>query len=378
MPQAKQKYFFCYLKTGGGHLAPARSLAKYLASNYNDRIEPVLVDGLENAKPFARYIIEDGYRILQAHAKWYYEFLYALNKVPLIGLWNVALADFFIRKQLQKKIIEERPAKIAVLHFLLIKPVYSIVEELGLNIPVVTLVTDPFTAHPMWFKRKQKHFIVFSERLKQHCTTKLKIPEENMRVFPFIIDEKFSAPLPTSMIATLKEKFGFAANKKLILIMGGGDGIPHGKIILHHLLSASLNAEIAIVCGKNKLLYHDALLLQQKFPSLKVFAFIDFVYELLNISDIVITKCGASTIMEILMMKKIPIINNFIWEQELGNMEFVRDNKLGIFERHISKLPGIIQRLIEDESYYHRIQHNIERMTLRSGTKEVAEFLLSL
>lgn len=374
----KQKYFLCYLKTGGGHLAPARSVAKYLQSNHGNDVDPVLVDGLEDASPIARFIIEDGYRILQARAKWYYELIYALNKVPVIGLGNVALANYFIKSHLKKRIIEERPAKIAILHFLLIEPIYSILEELNLNIPVVTMVTDPFTAHPMWFKRKQKQFIVFSERLKEYCIAKRKIPAEKLQVFPFIIDEKFSSPLPQQQIQTIKERFGFSSDKKLILIIGGGDGIPNGKFILQQLLSASLDIEIAIVCGKNKQLYNDAIFLQRQFPSLKVFAFIDFVYELLNASDIVITKCGASTIMEILMMKKIPIINDYLWEQELGNMEFVRDNNLGIFERNIQKLPAVIRNLISNESAYHSYIDNIEKMNLRNGTSDVTEFLVSL
>jgi UDP-N-acetylglucosamine:LPS N-acetylglucosamine transferase len=140
-------------------------------------------------------------------------------------------------------------------------------------------------------------------------------------------------------------------------------------------LKASLEVEIAIVCGKNKELYAGALEQQQQHPSLKVFAFVDFVYELLNASDIVITKCGASTIMEILIMKKIPIINDYLWEQELGNMEFVRDNELGIFERDIAKLPFCIQELVSSEEQYKRYLRNIEKMHLRSGTEEVGEYL---
>ena len=378
MTDAKQKYFLCYLKTGGGHLAPARSVAKYLRQRHGETIEPVLVDGLDNASPFARYVIEDGYRILQARAKWYYELIYALNKFPPIGVGNVALANFFIKPHIRKRILEERPAKIAILHFLLIEPIYSALEELRLDIPVVTMVTDPFTAHPMWFKREQKRFIVFSERLKEYCIAKRKIPESKLNVFPFIIDEKFSTPLPVSDIAAIKEKFRFARDKKMILIIGGGDGIPHGKFILQQLLSASLDVEIAIVCGKNKQLYYDATALQRLYPALKVFAFVDFVYELLNASDIVITKCGASTIMEILVMKKIPVINDYLWEQELGNMEFVRDNRLGIFERDIRKLPVIIRELISNETMYAMFRKNIETMNLRNGTGDVAEFLVSL
>ncbi|MDP1676376.1 MAG: glycosyltransferase [Bacteroidota bacterium] len=377
MSSQKQKIFFCYLRTGGGHLAPARSVAQYLAREHGETIESVLVDGLVNAKKIAKYIIEDGYRFLQASAKWYYEFLYATNKFRPIGYFNVAMANYFIKPYIKKRIQEEQPIKIVIFHFFLIMPVYQVLKELGLNIPVVTVVTDPYTAHPLWFQRKQQQFILFSKRLKDHCL-KRGINEKNLTVFPFIIDEKFSSSLSTEQVSTVRSRFSFDPNKKLILIIGGGDGIPHGKMILQNLLSSSLGVQIAIVCGKNKQLYDDAMTLKKEFPELIVFGFVDFVYDLLNASDIVVTKCGASTIMEILMMKKIPIIIDYLWEQELGNMEFVRDNQLGIFERDIAKLPAIIKGLISDEQQYKKFQNNIEQMKLRNGTTEVGEFLLTV
>jgi processive 1,2-diacylglycerol beta-glucosyltransferase/1,2-diacylglycerol 3-beta-galactosyltransferase len=378
MKSTKEHYFLLYLKTGEGHFAPARSIAHYLSSVHGNTIEPVLIDGLTDANPLPRSIIEKGYQLLQARAKWYYEFLYATNKFPPIGYLNVAMANFFIKPYLKKRIEEERPAKIVIFHFFLIAPVFDILKELRYDVPVITAVTDPFTAHPLWFQRPQQRYIVFSERLKTYCIEKRKIPQSRIHVFPFIIDEKFASPLPSAEIARVRQKFGFRPDRKCVLIIGGGDGIPNGKHILRRLLDASLDVEIAIVCGRNKQLYAVALELQQRSPSLKVFAFVDFVYELLNVADIVITKCGASTIMEILMMKKIPIINDYIWEQELGNMEFVRDNGLGVFERNIRKLPQIIRDLVSDEGQYQRYRHNIEEMNVRSGTKEVAEFLSAM
>jgi len=375
MQNQKEKYFLLYLKTGGGHFAPASSIAHYLSAAYSESIEPVLVDGLVNANSVVRYVLEDGYRILQARSKLYYEFLYATNKFSLIRHCNATLSGFFMKPYLKKRIDKERPAKIVIFHFFLIAPVLDILKELQYDIPVITVVTDPFTAHPLWFQREQERYIVFSERLKEDCVQKRKIPSSKIRVFPFILDKQFSTPLASAEIMKVKQKFGFPAEKKVVLIIGGGDGIPHGKSILQHLLNASLDVQIAIVCGKNKELYAAALELQQHHPSLKVFAFVDFVYELLNASDIVITKCGASTIMEILIMKKIPIINDYLWEQELGNMEFVRDNELGIFERNIAKLPSLIQELVSSEERYLRYLKNIEKMNVRSGTEEVGEFL---
>jgi len=349
-----------------------------MIDNHPETVEPVLVDGLSEARSFARYIIEDGYRILQAQAQWYYEFLYATNKFPPIGYLNVALAKFFIKPYLKKRILEERPSAIVLFHFFLIAPAYEILRELTLDIPVVTVVTDPYTAHPLWFQNARQRYIVFSEQLKEYCIAKRRIHPDRVNLFPFIVDEKFSSPLPPEKIAAVKERFGFDGEKKTVLIIGGGDGIPNGKRILEKLLTASLPVEIAIVCGKNKQLYADAADLQRRFPALKVFAFVDFVYDLLNASDIVITKCGASTIMEILMMRKIPIINDYLWEQELGNMEFVRDNRLGIYERDIARLPGIVNDLIFNNALYRLYRDNIDALTLRNGTREVSEFLVSL
>ena len=74
-------------------------------------------------------------------------------------------------------------------------------------------------------------------------------------------------------------------------------------------------------------------------------------------------------------MEKIPIINDYLWGQELGIMEFVRDNDLGIFERDIAKLPTLLQELISGKEQYQQYLKNIEKMNMRSGTEEVGEFL---
>ncbi|HEY6907706.1 MAG TPA: glycosyltransferase, partial [Ignavibacteriaceae bacterium] len=258
----------------------------------------------------------------------------------------------------------------------LIEPVYEAVRKLKLDIPIYTIVTDPFTAHPMWFLRKDQRFIVFSERLKQ--TLSAGIEKGRVEVFPFILEEKFSQPIPASAVTALKREMGFMTGKKIILMLGGGDGIPHGRAILEKLLKTNPDAEIAVVCGRDKSLYNAAIKLKENYPdiSLKVYEFVSFVYELLNISDVVITKCGASTIMEILILTKVPVVNDYIWEQEKGNIDFVQDNGLGIYERNIARMPAELNRLIRDEEYYRSFRKNIENLKLKNGVSDVAEYLL--
>lgn len=378
MIKDKRKYLIFYLKTGGGHFAPASSLANYLNRHHPDEIVPVLIDGFKETNHLVKYIIEEGYRKLQTKAKWAYETLYALNKFRLFG----RVSCFIVSKSSVKFIIgiikKEKPEKIIVLHFFLIDPVYKALIKLKMKLPVYTLVTDPYTAHPIWALRKNLEYIVFSERLKNVFSK--NVSENKIHVFPFILEEKFSQPVPLSAVSNLKMEMGFSDEKKLILIMGGGDGIPHGRAILANLLNAKPDAEIAVVCGKNKNFYNTAIRLKEKHPEIriKIYEFINFVYELLNISDVVITKCGASTMMEILILNKVPVVNDYIWEQEKGNIEFVRDNELGIYEKDISRVPQAVIKLIEDDIYYEKFRKNIADMNIKNGIADVAEFLYKL
>jgi len=372
----KSKYLFLYLKTGGGHLAPARSIAKYLERNNNETIEPVLIDGLAQSEDWVKKIVEDGYRNSQKNAQWAFMLLYALNKIAPFASITALVFSRFVKPYLLQKIKEENPKKIVVFHFLLIKPVLDILKELHLNIPVITVVTDPYTAHLLWFLRKEPEFIVFSEELKNKIANK-RIPASKIHVFPFVLDEKFNGVIAPERVPELKTKYGFQNGKKLILIMGGGDGIPRGKSILKKIIEANIDADVAIVCGKDRSLLKTAVELKERyaFKHLKIYGFINFVHELVNISDVVITKCGASTFMEILISGKIPIINTYIWEQEKGNVEFVQQNGMGVYERSPKKLPEIINRLFDNANILAHFHKNIKSGGLQNGTPLVSQFI---
>jgi UDP-N-acetylglucosamine:LPS N-acetylglucosamine transferase len=378
MTETKKKYFLLYLNTGGGHLAPAKSIANCIDKLSSKSVEPVLIDGFERAHKTIQFFIEDGYRKLQSGGKWFYEFLYALYNIPFVTFINDMVLAPSIIPYLKKRILEEKPEKIIIFHFFLIRPVYSIIKKFGLKIEVFTIVTDPFTAHPFWFVNKRQHFILFSERLKRHALKK-NIPAENLHVFPFLLDPKFASPIRAEEIPAFKKKYGFDASKKMVLIFGGGDGIPNGKKILELLINSLADINIGIVCGKDLNLFENVEKLKNHYNTrnVQVFGYVDFIYDLLNISDFIITKAGASAMMEILHLQKVPIVIDYIWGQEKGNMEFIRDNNMGIYEKNINKLPSILSELIsnkEKQSYY---TENIRKENLLIGTEEVSQFILN-
>jgi len=372
-----EKYLFLYLKTGGGHLAPAKAVAEKIRAKRKGNAEIILSDGLADSNPLVRKSIEDGYKTAVNNAVWTFEFLYALHKINIISKLTATVVSYFVFPGLEKKILHDLPEKIVIFHFFLINPVLSVLKKHKLDIPVIVVVTDPFTAHPIWFLQKDLHFIVFSEMLKEKCIRN-GIDSKRLKVFPFVINRKFSKETSNSKITAIRERLGYKPGSKVILILGGGDGMPRGKKILKKIIASNMDAQIAIVCGNNRKMYDYAMKIKRKFnvTNLEIYGYIDFVHSLIAISDVVITKCGASTFMEILLLGKVPVINNYIWEQEKGNMEFVCKGKMGILEKKTDRIPDLLQRLLSDNEFYNSLKGNIMKASIRNGVGEVSDYIL--
>lgn len=380
MKKLTNKYLLLYLNTGAGHVSSAKTIANYIQQQSDIQIEPVLINGFKKTNRLVKYFIEDGYRISQAKAQWAYKALYALNKLKFVAKSSVFAVSLFVKKYLKEVILQHKPAKIIVFHFFLTKAVLDIIHKYKLKTEVITVATDPFTAPKIWFTDKRARYVVFSERAKYQSAMAMGITESNIHVFPFIISHKFNTDTSVFDALCVKRKLNFDTKQKLTLILGGGDGMPRGEKIVKKLLDGNINTQIAIVCGRNIELLKKVNEIKEKYNAnnLHIFGFIDFVFELILTSDFVITKGGPSSVMEILLLNKIPILNSYIWGQEKGNMEFVRDNKLGFYEPDIDKLPELIERLSWNNIEVKRINQNIENTMIENGTAAVSKFIMDL
>jgi len=372
----KATILLCYLKTGGGHYAPARAIEQHLRYAYPGSVEPILVDGLEGAGSIPRRILEDGYRLAQSRALWVYEALYGVTKIRPVARANSALVSRALRRSLEQTILRTVPDVIAIFHFFLISPILDVLRKHRLAVPTITIVTDPFTAHPFWFLRKDQTMVLFSNELKQ-TALRYGLSEEQMQVFPSVLDERVTSARSHEPACDVRRMMGFSDDDRIVLLLGGGDGMPRGLKIARTIFRRFPKTAVVLICGRNARLQKRAAEFSRRHPELRlrVLGYVDNAPDLLRIADVVITKAGASTLMEILALGKTPIVTRYIWEQEKGNVDFLLRSHRGIFEPRLRRLPGVLHKLFDGSGDFHAMTELNSRQPPEVGTGQVSEYI---
>ena len=199
-------------------------------------------------------------------------------------------------------------------------------------------------------------------------------------IFPPILHSKFNSALSTEDSLLLRDRYGFSRHKRLILITGGGAGLPGGENCLKAIAGAGLDLEIAFVCGRNIGQFERIQKIVGRFPevSIQVYGFVDFMYELMNMADIILTKAGPATVFEALMLQKPLIITQRIYGQEQGNVDFVVNNRLGWFITRPKAIMWKIREILEKPELFDQISHNIARQNITNGTSQISNYIMEL
>lgn len=372
-----------YLKTGGGHISGARALAGYINREYDPQeVEAIPVDGVPPGSKSRRALLETGYRMVGSRYAWLWPIVYELSRIPLMqGIQSRILARW-LRGHIAQQIQEHEATKLVVLHFLLVEPVTQALRMLGREIPVVTVVMDPFSVHSFWFRRREVPLIVFSELARDYAMRKYRIPGQNIYTMPVVLREEFNAPLGEAARADVRRQLEIPRDAPVTLFAGGGDGIPHAERYLEEALRAELPGTLIVVCGNNHELAEKCRETAADYPGvgtrLRIHGFVNNMYELMNIADVVVSKAGPASIMEILMLRKPLIIVQYMYGQEKGNVDFVTQSGVGSYIRSPRKAIARIQQLLNDPQEMEEIHARIDRLGLENGTAAVARHLVEI
>ncbi len=370
-----RKILIVYATAGIGHKKAALGVKKALDETSPKDTEVVLIDALDYAPPFF---------------KWLYLKLYllAVNRLPLVWGFLYYLTDNYyvnivvskIRRfnnslnsaPLVKYLAALNPDIIISTHFFASEVAADAKRNGLIESRIITVLTD-YRLHSWWVSDHVDTYVVGSEDARGDLI-RWGIPVERIKVLGIPIEPVFSKPLDKDSI---RERFGMRGDVFTVLVIGGGFGVGPIEDIVKTLGTVSNPVQAIVVCGHNEeLVSRMEALKAQSDILLKILGFVDNVYEFMEIADILISKAGGITVTESLAKNLPMIVISPILGQETRNSEFLISHGAGLMVKKPSELKEMLEGLISDPDKMNRIREAIGRIKRPRAAYEIGHLAL--
>lgn len=181
-----------------------------------------------------------------------------------------------------------------------------------------------------------------------------------------------------------KKEFGLTENKKLVYIVMGslGSSVITDKLKTSIMLFEGKDYEVMFVTGKGS--YADISSLEIP-ENVKIFPYVESQSRIMKRADLVVTRCGASTLAEIISLRLPAILipspyvpNN---HQYINGMDLVSKNAgVMIEERELTGplLVKTIDGLINDENKLQEMKNNLKDLGIDDSATRIYELLKTL
>jgi processive 1,2-diacylglycerol beta-glucosyltransferase len=172
----------------------------------------------------------------------------------------------------------------------------------------------------------------------------------------------------------LLAKHGLNDHSPLILISAGSFGVtPLGEVIAD-FGAIEDEFQIMVVCGNNAELKKDLESKRESEPRLKkVFGIVDFMDELMAISDLLITKPGGITVSESMAMGVPMIFIEPIPGQEEANADYLVEQGAGVKARNLPVLLYKLGQLVRNPKKLADMSERAKTISRPFAAKTIAE-----
>ncbi|HEU5348740.1 MAG TPA: glycosyltransferase, partial [Ktedonobacterales bacterium] len=331
---------FLISDTGAGHRSAASAIAKALSlvyeqSHANGQPTPDMdchiVDAFAECARFPLHKTVSFYGPVTRHSpRLYGHVFHATNSAERFNTVR-QLCQPFLLQGLRALIARIRPDVIVSVHPLLNHVTLQALDQMGLRVPVITVVTDLVNAHASWFARGVDACIVPTQAVKSLALAH-GLAATRVHLLGMPVDPCF-AVCPTATVAERRSALALDADLPVALLTGGGEGGCDLAEAVEEIVRQRLRVQLLVVAGRNRQLYArvERMRWQHDTPTrISLFGFVRNMPDLMRAADVIVTKAGPGTISEAVACKLPIVLLGAIPGQEEGNIDFVLQNGLGV------------------------------------------------
>ncbi|MBU8918419.1 glycosyltransferase [Bacillus sp. FJAT-29953] len=368
----KEKILILTGNYGDGHIQVANALNEAIQIRFPD-LEPVVFDFMEWVHPYSNQVSRFIY--LQGVKKFPQVYGYIYQKTRRVNTFSKMMKTILSTGLgRMKKLLEEVEPTVVVSTFPLAAAVMSKLKSFGLtDIPTVTTITD-HTDHSCWIYPYTDQYIVGS-KLVRDALISLGVEKKRIAHTGIPIRQQFSQTFKREEIC---EKYGLDPQMPTVLVMGGGCGmIGDGSSTIQEFDALPQPIQLIVVCGHNEKL---RLQLKEKLKNSKhrihLTGYIDYVHELMAISDLMITKPGGVTTFEAIAMELPMLLYKPIPGQEQDNAKFLVRSGVAVQAKTDRDLTNQLSKLLSTPKLLHQMRESSKQFHPKESSIASVEIIL--
>lgn len=366
-----------YASYGGGHLSAANSIKQYIEQTHPD-YEIKMVDCMKFINTNFEKFTTDAYKIMAKEMPYAWGALYKLSdKGPIFHISN------FNNKIMSIKLYElfknYNPDVVISTHPFSSQMTAWLKATKKINCKLANIMTD-FAPQNQWLVgHKYMDYIFVSHEGMKKKIAKKGIDENKIFATGIPLSSKFLQNFDKNEI---KKSFNLDLNKKTILFFGGGEfGL--GKDATIKILKAFINNlkdeyQMVLIAGRNQKMFEKfttIVIKNQIEDKIKILSYTNQVPELMNISDLVITKPGGLTTTESLASGLPIIIINPIPGQEEENANFLVNSGVGFWIKKPDKAEMYVSEILGDSQKLKRMKIKSKIMAKKNSTQSICDII---
>jgi processive 1,2-diacylglycerol beta-glucosyltransferase len=363
-----------YISAVSGHRQAAEAVKQAFMEFYPE-VEIRGENLFQHGNRLLRTLLDSLYYAIITLAPWFWDLIWDSQEVYWLtyALRNFLYCTNYLRLY-REVILPFNPQAVICTHSIACALSSIIKKKKCLDYLLAAVPTD-FCLHPYWFYNGVDVYFLPHEGLKENLVDR-GIPLNKVQITGIPISPNFSRSKDRK---NLKKKWGIKEDLFTILLMGGGQGMGSLKEIVVSLARSHLPIQLLVVTGINRRLRNKFRRMQSKLDlPLKVFGYTRKIDELMEISDLLISKPGGLTTAEALA-KSLPLgIVDSLAGQERRNKEFLLEKELAFELKNKEGIVGLIGHLLNDFSYLEEWQRHIEDLACPQAAEQIAQKIISL
>ena len=367
------KILIVSVKAGAGHLKAAEAVEAAFR-RYQPHAEVKNIDLLDYSNDLIKYLYGKMYLDvvkvipeLYAYTYKHYESSKQFIK-PRFLIDKLNFSDVF-------QLVEEfNPDVVVATHFISEAVLENYRRKKKKRFKIVVTLTD-YEFHSVWLVSNVDSYFTATEEVKDSLLF-YGVPPEKIVMSGIPIHPKFSEKKDKK---ELLAKYGLNKQSPIVLISAGSFGVTPLGEVMADFRAIKDEFQMVVVCGNNANLRKDLEMKQKSEPRLKkVFGFVDFMDELMALSDLLITKPGGITVSESIATGVPMILIEPIPGQEEANADYLVEQGVAVKARNLAVLLSKLGLLVRDPEKLRAMSERAKVISHPFAAKTIAEEVMKL